>query len=450
MVGMTTANVAALVALASLATAIGVYVLLRPRLAGRSGSAADADDLALVVHAALAEASSTIHEQSRRERDEAVEAALRQAALLSREQLEQVAQHQREQLEQVIRHQREQLGSKEQHIDSHLQQVQHDMQSELARLGEAVNNLGTSNAERFGAFDESLRSHAEVAAALADSTRSLREALASPQMRGQWGERMAEDVLRLAGFIENVNYRKQVQVEGGTGRPDYTFELPKGHVLYMDVKFPLAAYLRYLEAGTDAERSAHLKRFLTDVRHRVKELACRDYARESDGPSVDYVLLFLPNEQLTGFIYEHDPGLLDDAMSQRVVLCSPLTLFAFMGIIRQAFDNFMIEQTSDQILQLLGTFSQQWQKYNDALDRVRRQFDSVGRSLDDLVGVRRRALSKPLHQLDQLRLQRGLATTDELLMVDSDGDLCDGDEDDVDELGTLPGPGQAEVRRLGA
>ena len=61
-------------------------------------------------------------------------------------------------------------------------------------------------------------------------------------MRGQWGERMAEDVLRLAGFVENVNYRKQVQIEGGTGRPDYTFELPKGHVLYMDVKFPLAAY----------------------------------------------------------------------------------------------------------------------------------------------------------------------------------------------------------------
>ncbi len=90
----------------------------------------------------------------------------------------------------------------------------------------------------------------------------LREALANPQARGQWGERMAEDVLRLAGFTEHVNYRKQTQVDGGTGRPDFTFDLPKGHVLYMDVKFPLASYLRYLEVGTDAERQAHLKRFL--------------------------------------------------------------------------------------------------------------------------------------------------------------------------------------------
>ena len=60
---------------------------------------------------------------------------------------------------------------------------------------------------------------------------------------------MAEDVLRLAGFTEHVNYRKQTQVGGGTGRPDYTFDLPKGHVLYMDVKFPLASYLRYLEVA---------------------------------------------------------------------------------------------------------------------------------------------------------------------------------------------------------
>ena len=60
--------------------------------------------------------------------------------------------------------------------------------------------------------------------------------------------------------------------------------------------------------------------------------------------------MFLPNEQLTGFIHEHDPALIDDAMSQRVVMCSPLTLFAFLGVIRQAYDNFVIEQTSDQIL----------------------------------------------------------------------------------------------------
>ena len=95
---------------------------------------------------------------------------------------------------------------------------------------------------------------------------------------------MAEDVLRLAGFTENVNYRKQAQLGGAdagvTGRPDFTFDLPKGHVLHMDVKFPLSSYLRYLEARTDVERAEHLKTFLRDVRTRVRELSKRNY---SDG-----------------------------------------------------------------------------------------------------------------------------------------------------------------------
>ena len=90
--------------------------------------------------------------------------------------------------------------------------------------------------------------------------------MASPTARGQWGERMAEDVLRLAGFVENVNYVKQTQLDGATGRPDFTFPLPKGHELYMDVKFPMAGYLRFLDATTDAERQAHRAAFLRDVR----------------------------------------------------------------------------------------------------------------------------------------------------------------------------------------
>ena len=90
---------------------------------------------------------------------------------------------------------------------------------------------------------------------LGAETARLQRALSGGQTRGQWGERMAEDVLRVAGMLEEVNYRKNRQLEGGSGRPDYTFLLPQGRVLHMDVKFPLAGYLRYLEAGSEADRA---------------------------------------------------------------------------------------------------------------------------------------------------------------------------------------------------
>jgi DNA recombination protein RmuC len=380
-----------------------------------------------VVHEAVASALAEMRLQTAADRDAAVHAALNQAAVLQREQLGSAAQQAREESS-------AELSAKKDVIDTRLDQVQAELRTELDKLGTMVTQLANTSAQKFGQVDQSLRSHAEVTQTLSDSARALREAMASPTARGQWGERMADDVLRLAGFIENVNYVKQTQLDGATGRPDFTFPLPKGHELYMDVKFPMAGYLRFLDATTDAERQAHRAAFLRDVRARVKELARRDYARESARSSVDYVLLFLPNEQLTGFIHEGDPSLIDDAMGQRVVMCSPLTLFAFLGVIRQAYDNFVIEQTSDQILALIGKFGNQWQKYSEQLEKVKSSFDRLDRQFDELVGTRKRQLEKPLHQLEAVRRERNLPIDGELF-----GELDDGDD-------ATP----ANVRRLGA
>jgi DNA recombination protein RmuC len=345
-------------------------------------------------------------------------------------------------VEQAVTMSREQLGAathaseaamagRQQLIDQRLGEVQSEVRHDIDRLAQLVQQLGAATSERFGQVDRSLQVHAEITQVLSSTTSSLREALASSNARGQWGERMAEDVLRLAGFHEGVNYRKRTAIEGeGRGIPDFTFLLPKGHVLFMDVKFPMAAYLKYLEAGTEAERSAHRATFVRDVKARVKELARREYAASDDRAAVDNVLLFVPNETISAFIHESDPALVDEAMAARVVLCSPLTLFAFLGVIRQAFDNFVIEQTSQEILQLLGKFGQQWGKYTESVDKVKRQFDTLSRSFDELATTRRRALERPLNAIEDLRRKQQLPIDGQLFQVDDGDDL-----DNVRELG---------------
>ncbi len=419
--------------LASCAAAVAYLFALRraeqqasAKLAAQSLSN---ESLQVSIDTAVQSAVAAVRDQATAERDAAVSAALEQSAVLQREQLVAKAS-------QVQQHASADLASKKDVIDDRLEQVHSEMRSELTKLTDMVNALGRTNAEKFGQVETSLKAHADVAAAVAESAQALRTAIANPQARGQWGERMAEDVLRMAGFIENVNYTKQGQIDGATGRPDYTFNMPKGHALYMDVKFPMASYVRYLEAPTDAQREAHLKNFLRDVRMRVKELAKREYGNVGNQQAVDYVLLFIPNEQLTGFIHEHDPGLLDDAMGQQVVMCSPLTLFAFIGIIRQAFDNFMIEQTSDEILQLISKFGNQWTKYSEQVDKVKKRFEGVEKEFEVLAGTRRRALERPLRELDGIRQERNLPVDDELFALPSDVDDSDTARDEaIRELG---------------
>jgi DNA recombination protein RmuC len=290
---------------------------------------------------------------------------------------------------------------------------------QLERLGEVVGQLHRESAQQHGQLVRGLADATSSTRALAETTQHLREALASPKARGQWGERMADDVLRLAGMVEGVSYRKQTGLPGGA-IPDVTFLLPGGRVLHMDVKFPCDNYLRHLEATTDAERDATAKAFLRDVRSRVKELSTRGYI-EAD-TTLDEVLLFIPNESVWAFIHERDPGLIDVALGQRVVLCSPVSLFAVLAVIRQAVEQTQLAKTSDEILECLAGFGQQWSKFADSLDVVVRRFESTQKSLEDVTGPRRRQLERQLARIDDLRASRNLPEVEALPLLLGDGD----------------------------
>ena len=279
------------------------------------------------------------------------------------------------------------------------------MAGELAQVRDLVAALQRERADQQGRLDAQLEEAARRSADLADVTGALRQALASPQSRGQWGERMADDVLRRAGFVEGVNYTKRKAVTGGT-IPDFTFLLPDGDQLHMDVKFPASAYLRYLEADADTDREQHRRQFLRDVRDRVKELTVRDYADPRSTPG--YLLLFIPNEAVYSFMHQQDPDVLDHALSQRVVLCSPSTLFAVLAVVRQAIDHFRLERASNEILECLGTFTQQWEKFSDQLDKVGRQLDGSQRAFADLAGTRRNQLQRAVDAVVDLRERRGI------------------------------------------
>lgn len=301
----------------------------------------------------------------------------------------------------------QQVELRHQHIDTQLA----SMTGELRRVNDLVVSLQKERAEQHGQLLNGLQEHARRSAELAQSAQDLRHALSSPKARGQWGERMAEDVLRLAGLVEGVSYRKQVAIAGGT-IPDFTFLLPNGWKLHMDVKFPIDNYLRMLNAEDDAARAGFATSFGRDVRARIKELAGRGYIEK--GETLDYVLAFIPNEAVYGFVHERDPGLVDDALRERVVLCSPFTLFAVLAVIRQSVEQLALERTSDEILQVLGGFNQQWEKFSESVDGLGRKLDTAHKAFEDLAGTRRRQLQRSIDKVEDLRTRSGLGVEGEL------------------------------------
>jgi DNA recombination protein RmuC len=218
---------------------------------------------------------------------------------------------------------------------------------------------------------------------------------------------MAEDVLRLAGLVENVNYVKQKALETASTRPDYTFLLPQGLKVNMDVKFPLDNYMRCQAEEAAEMREGYKSQFLRDVRQRIKEVTTRDYINPEER-TVDYVLVFIPNEQVYAFINEQDNAVIDAAMKIKVILCSPCPLYAMLAVIRQAVDSFNLENTAAEILALLGAFSKQWAAYQSQMEKMGERLEDAHREYEKLTTTRSRQLERVLNRIEDLRKQKGI------------------------------------------
>jgi len=302
----------------------------------------------------------------------------------------------------------QQLDGKKQLID----QTLNNMKTELGKVQEVIQKIENDRKESFGQLSSQIKQSVEQTKQLQDVTNQLNTALSSTQIRGQWGERMAEDVLRLAGFIEGINYLKQKSISGSASRPDFTFLLPKDLKVNMDVKFPLNNYMAYLQADSESDKSGYKNQFLKDVRTRVKEVTTRDYINPTDN-TVDYVIVFIPNEQVYSFINENDSSIMDDALRSKVILSSPVTLYAILAIIRQAIDNFNLEKTAAQILSLLGEFNKQWNNFKEGMDKMGNRLDDAQKEFQKLVSTRTNQLERPLLKIDSIRSDNRLQAPDE-------------------------------------
>ena len=309
----------------------------------------------------------------------------------------------------------EQLGARAQVIDTTLQNLSNQMSTRLDELSKELQSLRQTNNTQYDNVGKAVE-------ALTRRTDNLNEILSSSQKRGQWGERVVEDMLRAVGFIEGVNYAKQ-DVNAVGGRPDYKFLMPPSRVLFMDVKFPLDRYAEHFNADNDALRQQAKSEFVKAVKGHIDALAKRDYVLNAKEEALDYVLMFLPNESISGFVHEADPALIDYALTKKVVMCSPLALYSFLSVIRQATDSFHTEQTAASIMQQIAKFNKEWQNYVKAVDDVKDQFGKLTDKIDSIGtdGTRFKKLNVPIKAMEQLRTKHGVP------------ELAEGDTSDVDD-----------------
>ncbi len=268
------------------------------------------------------------------------------------------------------------------------------------QLKETDRNLRKSDEDRissFSALKKELETHKQLADDLRGSTDELKNVLSNNQTRGQFGERIAEDLLKMAGFVINQDYFAQRQA--GEGRPDFTIVLPDQTKINIDVKFPYQNLQKSAEAKDPEEKKRHFAQFQRDVRKKIGDIANRNYINPDDN-TVDFAVAFIPNEMIFSYIYERSNDIWEEAMTKKVILAGPYSFVALLRLIKQAHSNFKMQSNIHGIIGLVQKFRQEYDKFSGELDALGNRLDSASKQFQVVSSTRSRQLGRVIDQID--------------------------------------------------
>jgi DNA recombination protein RmuC len=194
-------------------------------------------------------------------------------------------------------------------------------------------------------------------------------------------------VVEFAGMLNHVDFVEQESsnTEEGRRRPDLVVRLPGGRSVVVDAKTPLDAYLSAIEAKTEEERAVHLIAHARQLREQVRKLAQTAYTSQfTDTP--EFVVLFLPSDAFFTAALEQEPGLIEEAFQQSVLIATPATLVALLKTVYYGWRQESLTENAQKIA------AEARELYN----RVRifsEHIDKVGKGLEDAVKAHNNASS---------------------------------------------------------
>ena len=297
----------------------------------------------------------------------------------------------------------EKMKRNEQYLEGKKDLIKEMVEKIDSGLRDSQKKIETSEKERIGEFSKLktiLEEHKNITGELKNSTDNLKNILSNNQLRGKYGEEVAENILRMLGFVKDLDYVVNLSQDTNANRPDITIKLPDKTKINIDAKFPYQSLVRYQEVKDEVEKKKYLAQFSTDVKQKIKQVTSRDYINLEE-KTMDFVILFVPNEMIFSFICDKLGEVSSDALKKKVIITGPFSFAAIARMIRQSYDNFKIQEDLHRVVGLIGKFKQEFSKYSDEFDRLGDRIKSMSKQYDSIATTRTRQLTKVVDQISE-------------------------------------------------
>jgi DNA recombination protein RmuC len=260
----------------------------------------------------------------------------------------------------------------------------------ITEFRERVERIYAAENEQRGALKNELDNLVRLNQQMTSSAATLTDALkGNSKVQGDWGEVYLETILESTGLVRGIHYHIQKNLKGEEGenlRPDVVLSLPEERSIVIDSKVSLTAYVRYVEAETEAERKVAMAEHVKSITKHVQELANKEYQKLLNSP--DFVIMFIPTEPAFLEALKADNNIWADAYAKKIIISSPTNLFALLKMVgdmwrrdEQTKNQVEILDKATKLYEQLVVFTEQLDGVGTALDTAKSKYDEAYKRL---------------------------------------------------------------------
>lgn len=299
-----------------------------------------------------------------------------------------------------------------------------------------TDNYNEESRQRFS-LTEHIKRLIETNNSIGSEAKELARALrGNSKIQGDWGEMILESILDKSGLRRGEEYEVQsttdadgktiTNEDGAMLRPDVVLHYPNQGDVIIDSKVSLKDYADYVNAEEEMARIAAIDKHVKSVRKHIRELRDKRYqdyvGSKADTRTMDFVIMFIPNEGAYMSALHADPGLWQEGLESRVLIVSPTHLVSVLSMIRQMWNENRQNRNAIEIAEAAGRMYDKFCGFVGDMDKLKKGIENIDKTYNDAMSKLCQGRGNLIRRAEELKSLGAKATKQLAKMADDDSE----------------------------